>query len=429
MLLDLDRFKEINDTLGHHYGDRLLAQSGPRLDAAVREADTVARLGGDEFAVFLRSLPAGSETALQAAERLRGALSEPFELDGFMVEVESSIGIALYPDDGDNVDTLLQRADVAMYKAKQTGDGQLLYSRDFDHYSPARLALVGDLRLAIDDGGLEVWFQPKLNLRGGNISGFEALVRWRHPTLGLLQPSAFIELAEHTGLIRPLTQRVLDMALGHRGEWLTEGVDLPIAVNVSARSFHDRQFANAVAILMETHSAAPQALRLELTESSIMAEPERAAATMARLRELGIQFAVDDFGTGHSSLALLRHLPVTEIKLDKGFVLRMSTSPGDAAIVRSTIDLGRSLGLRVVAEGIEDAETLRILRELGCDEAQGFWVGAPIPASEVVAWLRRRDYTHAPHSVTAAAVTPLKPTARGRGRPKRPAEGESGMER
>ena len=418
MLLDLDRFKEINDTLGHHYGDRLLSQTGPRLNEAVREADLIARLGGDEFAVFMRSLPAGSRTALLAAERLREALSGPFELDGFMVEVDSSIGIALYPQDGDNVDTLLQRADVAMYRAKQTGDGQLLYSTDFDHYSPARLALVADLRQAVDEGGLEVWFQPKLDLHTGLISGAEALVRWPHPTLGLLQPSAFIELAEHTGLIKPLTQRVLDLALRHRREWLEDGVDLPIAVNVSARSLHDQNFADLVARLMHMHSTTADALRIELTESSIMSEPSRAAATMVKLRNLGIQLAVDDFGTGYSSLAHLRNLPVAEIKLDKGFVIRMGTNPGDEVIVRSTIELGRSLGLRVVAEGVEDAETLRLLGELGCDEAQGFWVGHPMPATAVAAWVRRRNQAATP-ARRGAAVTPLK----------RPVGGDAGRER
>ncbi|HEY1273357.1 MAG TPA: EAL domain-containing protein [Thermoleophilaceae bacterium] len=400
LLLDLDRFKEINDTLGHHYGDHLLAQVGPRLSLAVRSTDVVARLGGDEFGVLMRDLPAGSRTALEGAERIRAALSQPFDLDGFVVEVDSSIGIAMCPEDGRDIETLLQRADVAMYRAKETHSDYLLYNSDYDHHSPARLALVSDLRQALDRGGIELWYQPKLDLATGAVSGVEALVRWEHPTLGMLQPSAFIDLAERTGLIKPLTHRVLELALTQRRAWLAEGLDLLVAVNVSARSLLDRRFPGEVARLLERYELRPGALKLEITESSIMADPIAATATIGELRTLGIEFGVDDFGTGYSSLAHLRSLPVSELKIDKGFVLRMGSTAGDAAIVRSTIDLGHNLGLRVVAEGVEDADALALLRELGCDEAQGFYIARPMPAPELGPWLSR-------HRERSATVTPL----------------------
>jgi diguanylate cyclase (GGDEF)-like protein len=402
LLMDLNRFKEINDTLGHHYGDLLLEQVSHRLRQPLREGDVVARLGGDEFGVLLAGLP-HLGMAADIADRLNRSLEQPFEIDGFVLEIDASIGIARYPEDGRDVETLLQRADVAMYRAKESHAPYLTYSKEFDHHTPERLALVADLRRAVDaEGELVVWYEPKLKLHGAAITSVEGLVRWQHPTLGLLQPAAFIEMAEHTGLIKPLTLRVLDQALGQCQDWKDRGLDLEVAVNLSARVLADRRFPTEVTRLMAKWGLSAESLKLEITESSIMADPPAALWVIEQLHAAGISLAIDDFGTGYSSLAMLKQLPVSQIKIDKSFVMNMAASKDDSVIVRSTIELAHNLGLEVVAEGVEDQSSLEKLERLGCDLVQGYHLSPPLPAEQLERWLHdwqhRRGGTSTPSS-------------------------------
>ena len=389
MLLDLDRFKEINDSLGHHYGDELLRQVGPRISAILRSSDTVARLGGDEFAVLLPTAP-DTEAGAEVGEKILRALEEPFHVHGVELEVEASLGIAAFPEHGEDVDALMQRADVAMYVAKGTRSGHELRLLDRDDH-PDPLALIGDLRRAMDDGELAVVYQPKVDLTSGEVQGVEALVRWEHPNRGLVLPASFVGHAEHTGLIRPLTLHVLEAALAQVGDWRRTGLDLTVAVNLSVRNLLDRGLPGDVAMLLERWEVPASALQFELTESTIMADPARARAVLFGLHELGVGLSIDDFGTGWSSLGNLRQLPVEEIKIDRSFVAGMVEDGNDATIVRSTIDLGRNLGLRVVAEGVED-EAVRVrLAALGCDLGQGYLFGRPMRGDELGAWVAERD--------------------------------------
>jgi diguanylate cyclase (GGDEF)-like protein len=382
MLMDLDRFKEINDTLGHHHGDLLLRLVGARLEEAVRDGDTVARLGGDEFVVLLTEV-SDTQTINLLVERIRESLRAPFQLDDLEIEVEASIGIAHFPRDGSDADTLLQRADIAMYHAKRNHLSHAAYSVEHDHHSLARLALAGDLRRAVKGAELEPWYQLQADLGQQRITAAEALVRWRHPTLGLLHPAAFIEVAESTGLVRELTLRVLEQALEDRTSWAREGLDLKVAVNVSMRSLLDRHFPSDVSRRLRETSTPPERLKLEITESTLMADPATAMAVLDELTSLGVELAIDDFGTGYSSLAYLRQLNVSELKIDRSFVMGMRTNRDDALIVRSTIDLGHNLGLRLVAEGVEDPVTLDLLRQQGCDGAQGYHLSRPVPAEQI----------------------------------------------
>jgi diguanylate cyclase (GGDEF)-like protein len=388
MLMDLDHFKEINDTLGHHHGDRLLEEVAQRLQAALRESDTVARLGGDEFGVLLPRV-AGPEAATEVANDLLGRLREPFVVDDLTLEVDASIGVAIFPHHGADTETLLQRADIAMYSAKASSGGAMLFEPSQDRHSPRRLALAGELRSAISNGQIVLYFQPKADLRTGQIVGVEALARWDHPRFGVVGPTEFVPIAEQTGLIGPLTTCVLNKALAQLRQWSESGHDLSVAVNLSARSFLDTQLAVEIPALLERHGVAPARLELELTESMLMHDPQRAQATLERLKSIGVTLAVDDFGTGYSSLANLRRLPVDVIKIDKAFVIDMETSPSDAAIVSATVDLAHSLGLRAVAEGVESDEVWRRLSALGCDIAQGFHVSRPLPARDLAPLLGR----------------------------------------
>jgi diguanylate cyclase (GGDEF)-like protein len=382
MLLDLNRFKEVNDTLGHHYGDLLLQTTASRLRDSLRESDAIARLGGDEFAVLARS-----DSLEAVAQRLSAALRPDVELDGFLLEVDASIGTARYPDDGTDLETLLRRADVAMYTAKERHLGHMSYTPEIDEYDPARLALVADLRRALDAEELVLHYQPMLDLRRGDTRTVEALVRWQHPRLGLLQPAAFIEMAEHTGLIKPLTHRVLELALRQCAAWRAEGLELQVAVNVSPRSLLDPGLPGTVArALQETRLSAAQ-LKIEITETAIMVDPAAASRVLDQLADMGVGLSIDDFGTGCSSLAYLRRLAVAEMKIDRSFVQNMARDDGDHVIVRSTIELAANLGLAVVAEGVEERETLEELARLGCDVAQGYFIGPPVPAAELSAWL------------------------------------------
>jgi diguanylate cyclase (GGDEF)-like protein len=382
MLIDLDHFKEINDTLGHHAGDVLLQEVAARLSGELGERGTVARLGGDEFGVLLPGIERPGDATI-VAQRLLAHLREPFLIDGLTLEVDASIGIACYPAHGEDVEQLNQRADIAMYAAKEGGRGYVMFEPQLDRYSPRRLALAGALRQAIADGEIVLYFQPKADLSNGRIVGVEALARWQHPELGLIGPTEFVPIAEQTGLIGPLTSHVLDQALRQVREWHDGGLELSVAVNLSARSFLDAQLAAEIPLLLEHRGVDARFLELEITESMLMIDPGRAKATLDRLSSIGLTLSVDDFGTGYSSLANLKRLPVNGIKIDKSFVMDMAHDPSDAAIVRSTIELAHNLGLRVVAEGVENRESWRRLREQGCDLAQGFHVSRPLPGIEL----------------------------------------------
>jgi diguanylate cyclase (GGDEF)-like protein len=402
MIIDLDRFKEVNDTLGHHVGDVLLRQVADRLRASLREGDTIARLGGDEFAVLL-PVVTGQGAAAAVAGKLVSALEAPFTIRGWTFDIEASIGIAVSPEHGETVDALMQRADVAMYVAKESRAGFELYSADRDRHSPRRLALLGDLRRALDDGSLVLHYQPKADMRTGGVRGVEALLRWNHPEHGPVPPDEFIPLAEHTGLIRPLTLFVLDKALAQCRTWADEGVPVGIAVNLSVRNLYDPSFADEVSKMLAAHGVPAERLEFEITESVIMADPMRAMAVLARLSDLGVGLSLDDFGVGYSSLAYLKRLPVTEIKIDKSFVMNIANDESDAMIVRSTIGLARSLGMRVVAEGVECEETWTRLVALGCDVAQGYYLCKPGPAAEITPLLRKLGVA-ADRPVGAAAI-------------------------
>ena len=384
MILDLDRFKEVNDTLGHHNGDLLLQEIGARLRGGLRESDSVARLGGDEFGLLLPNVADGAE-ALMLGERVRAVLRRPFTLEGVTLDVEASIGIAIYPEHGDDVDSLLQRADVAMYLAKEDRSGCELYASDRDEYSPHRLALAAELRRALDEKELVLHYQPKADLSDGRIVAVEALVRWQHPEHGLLTPDQFVPLAEATGLIRELTLTVLDEALHQQRVWRDDGIDIRVAVNLSARDLYDLTLPASTAELLAKHDVPPTSLELEITESVIVADPMRARAILNRLSEMGVVLAIDDYGTGYSSLGYLKRLPIDEMKIDRSFVMQMADDRNDAAIVRSTVELGRNLGLKIVAEGVETAAAWAHLKALGCDFAQGYYLSKPVPAAEIAA--------------------------------------------
>jgi diguanylate cyclase (GGDEF)-like protein len=395
LVLDLDCFKEINDSLGHDYGDKLLTQLGPRLLRPLRASDTVSRLGGDEFAVLLPRV-ADLNAALLVAEKLQEALIEPFDVHGLQLSVEASIGVVLGPDDGIDAGTLLQRADVAMYVAKDGGLGVSAYDETLDGSSPSRAALLNELRRAVDEDQLFLAYQPKRSTRTGAVEGVEALVRWQHPDRGLLLPDEFLPLAERTGLIHPLTRHVLTAALADCRRWLELGVELPIAVNLSARTLQDRSFPAEIAEMLAYWRVPPRLLELEVTETALLVDPERARVLLDELAQLGIVLAIDDFGTGYSSFANLRTLPVDDVKIDRSFVTPMLTSPTDAFIVRSVIALAHDVGLRVVAEGVEDASTHAALADLGCDVVQGYFLGMPVEAAELTARLAAGEVVATP---------------------------------
>jgi diguanylate cyclase (GGDEF)-like protein len=389
MLIDLDHFKEINDTLGHHAGDRLLEEVARRLEHSLGESDTVARLGGDEFGVLLPQLRRPGDASVVARQLLAG-LREPFSIEGLTLEVDASIGMACHPAHGTGVETLIQRADIAMYSAKEAGGGHAMFEPRLDRFSPRRLSLAGGLRQAIQNGEIVLFFQPKAELSTGKVTGVEALARWEHPRLGLVGPTEFVPIAEQTGLITPLTSYVLDAALAQVRRWMDEGQELSVAVNLSARSFLDAQLAIEIPRLLEKWNVDARLLELEITESMLMLDPGRGQATLERLSRIGLTLSVDDFGTGYSSLANLKRLPVDVIKIDKSFVMDMAIDASDAAIVRSTIDLAHNLGLRVVAEGVESHQAWTQLNELGCDLAQGFYVSRPLPAVDLGRLLHER---------------------------------------
>ncbi|HLZ25967.1 MAG TPA: EAL domain-containing protein [Chloroflexota bacterium] len=385
LLMDLDRFKEVNDTLGHHAGDLLLQQVGTRLHNALRQVDTIARLGGDEFAVILHGT--GAEGVGTIVEALLHRLQAPFVVEGQSVAIGASIGVALWPEHGEEADVLMRRADVAMYVAKRGSTGFAIYAADQDRNSPDRLSMIGELRRAIEEGELVLHYQPKVELKTGQLAGVEALVRWAHPMRGLIGPDQFVPIAEQAGLIEPLSRWVLRAALAQAAAWQRIGLDVPVAVNLSMRNLHDEHLPEKIAEQLRAARIPSNLLVLEITESTLMVDLPRTMSILERLRAMGIRIAIDDFGTGHSSLAYLKRLPVDEVKIDRSFVKEIATDATDRIIVRSTVDLAHSLGLRVVAEGVEDALTMTLLAELGCDLVQGFHLGRPLRGHDLTHWL------------------------------------------
>jgi diguanylate cyclase (GGDEF)-like protein/PAS domain S-box-containing protein len=386
LVMDLDQFKEVNDALGHDHGDRLLIEMSRRLRRELGEADTIARLGGDEFAVLLTE--AGNLAgARHVAGVIEAALEQPFHLGGISLQVNASIGIAVYPDHAVDAETLARRADVAMYTAKRSGGGTAVYSPEHDQSSVRRLALMGELRRAIAEDELTLHYQPVIELATGRVRAVEALVRWEHPVHGLTPPSEFIELAAVSGLIQPLTRWVLEHAIDQLRAWREIGIHLRVAVNLSARNLYDIELAGWLGELLTDRGIDASLLTLEITESELMDDPLYAMEVLGKLKALGVSTSIDDFGTGYSSLAYLKNLPIDELKIDRSFVGSMVDDESDLTIVRSTIDLSHNLGLDVVAEGVENAETLERLAQLGCDRAQGFHLSRPLPPAELTVWL------------------------------------------
>jgi diguanylate cyclase (GGDEF)-like protein/PAS domain S-box-containing protein len=386
LLMDLDRFKEVNDTFGHHFGDVLLKQVAFRLRNQLQDADTVARLGGDEFALVLPNV-GDANGAATTARNILNTLQQPFVVEAQVLEVGASIGIALYPHHGLDARTLLRRADVAMYTAKQSQLGYSFHREDAEPRSADQLALVVEMRHALERNEFELFYQPKLHLRSGLVTRVEVLLRWNHPQRGVLAPGLFIPIAERTGLIRPITDWLLNRVLQQVREWQDGGKPVHVAVNISAKSLLEQTLPSKIHALLEKWRVDPRFLKIEITESSIMADPAHALAILSLLQSLGVRLSIDDFGTGYSSLTHLRQLPIDEIKIDKSFVTGMTTSDADASIVRTVIDLAHNLGKQVCAEGVEDEETWRALREMGCDLAQGYWISRPVNAEGLMQWL------------------------------------------
>lgn len=385
MVIDLNRFKEINDTLGHHRGDIVLQQVGERLQQTLRKSDTVAYLGGDEFAVLLQ--PGNPGNTILVAEKIIKSLQPPLIIGDLPITIEASIGIAYYPDHGKSVESLLQHADVAMYLAKETGAGYSIYSAEQDQHTPRRLLLMTELRKAIEQDQLFLQYQPKIQLQTGRTVGAEALVRWQHPDYGLIPPDQFIGLAEKTELIKPLTRWVLEKVQHEFTALWNDGVKMPVSVNLSTRNLHDPILPEQFSEILRSSGTSPECIEVEITESAIMIDPLRAREAMDILKTMGIRFAIDDYGTGYASLAYLKNLPVDEIKIDKYFVMNMTQDTTDAVIIRSTIDMAHNLGLTVIAEGVEDQGTWDSLMALGCDAAQGYFMSPPLSAPEFMNWL------------------------------------------
>jgi diguanylate cyclase (GGDEF)-like protein len=385
MLMDVDQFREINDTLGHHAGDRVIAAVAARLRGVLRSSDTLARLGGDEFAILMPRVT-DEAAAVQLAGRIRTALSAPLILHGVLLDIRVSIGVAVYPDHGDEVNSLVQRAEIAMYVAKDTRTALQVDDPSTDEHSTERLALVGELRHALDRGEIVVHYQPKATMYDGRVRSVEALVRWQHPERGLIGPYEFVHLAEHTGLIRPLTHHVLRTALEQCRQWRDRGIDLPVAVNLSVRDLVDLD-PGSIAAELDRFGLEPRSLGIEITETMLVLDPNRTIEVLARLHEMGVRVSLDDFGTGWSSLSYLQRLPVDELKIDRSFISGLAASDTDSSIVEATVALAQNLGLTTVAEGVESAQAWEQLLRLGCDVAQGHFISRPLPADELEVWL------------------------------------------
>jgi diguanylate cyclase (GGDEF)-like protein len=390
MLMDLDHFKEVNDALGHHVGDQLLAAVGPRLAETLREGDLMARLGGDEFGVLVPDI-ADDASAIQIAERLMDGLHHPVAVDELDLDVSASIGITFYPDHAQDADTLLRHADVAMYASKEAGSAFEVYDEMIDTHKPEMVMLVSQVRPAIDEGQFRMYFQPKIRLADGRVAGAEALIRWHHPTLGRLAPADFIPMVEKTVLLQPLTHWALNDVLRAWRRWSDYGIRIPVAVNVSPRTLLDQDLPQVVSDLLDRWGVPARFLRLEITENFLVADSGRSDAVLNGLSRVGVGLSIDDFGTGFSSLSYLKRLPIEEIKIDRSFVSHMLERVDDFTIVRATVELGRNLGLRVVAEGVQDRDTFDRLGDFGCDEAQGFYISKPLEPEEFRRWLSLRE--------------------------------------
>lgn len=397
LIMDLDHFKEINDTLGHQSGDELLKQVGQRLQEALRKSDTVARLGGDEFAILAPNCNVSQ--AIQLASKTTRVMEPPHFINGMEVAIQPSIGIALYPEHGEDTESLVRHADVAMYQAKQHSGGIAVYTPESDPHSLQRLALIADLRRAIENESLMLHYQPEIDHASGQVIGVEALMRWNHPTLGFVRPDEFILIAERSGQIKALTELVIRETFQQYHAWQQAGVTLKISINLSAKNLHDLRLPKYIEQQLAAWNVPAGDICLEITESAMLIDPVRARQNLLEFGHMGLLLAIDDFGTGHSSLAYLKQLPVSIIKIDKSFVLNMAHDENDASIVRATIDLAHDLGLKVVAEGVENKETLSALQSLGCDFLQGYYISKPVPPDELVRWLAR--YQAAPNAAAS----------------------------
>jgi diguanylate cyclase (GGDEF)-like protein/PAS domain S-box-containing protein len=386
VLMDLDRFKDINDTFGHHFGDMLLKQIAVRLRNLLAPNDTLARLGGDEFGFFLTRASDSNDVA-GVARKILDCLQQPFAIEGQLLEVSASIGIAIYPNHGTDARTLLRRADAAMYAAKEANVGYAFHNQEHESHTPDQLALTVEMRGAMERDEFELYYQPKLHLSSGLMTRAEVLIRWNHPKRGLLAPGAFIPIAERTGLIKPMTDWIIDRMLKQCREWHDAGAPVHVAVNLSAKSLQEQLLPVKFQAALDKWNIEPRFVKVEITESSIMADPAHALAITSMLQSMGVHLSLDDFGTGFSSLTNLRQLPIDELKIDKSFVLGMNASEADTTIVRTMIDLAHNLGKQVCAEGVEDELTWRRLGEMGCDLAQGYWMSRPLPAGDFLQWL------------------------------------------
>ncbi len=401
-MMDLDRFKEVNDTLGHQIGDLLLQQVAERLENILRKSDTVARvggetiarLGGDEFAAILPTLTTERE-AMNVAQRIQLAMERPLLVAEHSLTINISVGIVIFPIHGNEGSTLLQRADIAMYQAKHNHQGFAFYDAKQDHHSLSQLTMVSDLRKAMENDQLLMHYQPKIDLRSGTLCGAEALIRWQHPERGFMPPDNFIPVAEQSGFIVPLTAWVLNAALGECAQWHARGVPIPVAVNLSVRNLHDPKITEVILNALRRYALKPNALIIELTETAVMTDTNRALSILLALAEEGVKVSVDDFGTGYSSLANLKKLPVHEIKIDRSFVIDMHENNNEAVIVRSTIDLAHNMNMKVTAEGVETEYTWNLLRDYGCDMAQGFFLARPMPGKDFLSWAQNAQHTPA----------------------------------
>ena len=390
-MMDLDQFKAINDTLGHHSGDMVLQQVANRLQQVLRGSDTAARLGGDEFAILLTAV-SGRDGVIIAAQKILETIRQPLEIEGHTLHIGTSLGIVLFPEHGDDPEKLMRSADVAMYSAKRGKTGFVIYDSALDLQSTKLGFLQNDLQMAIEENQFMLHYQPKIDLTSNCISGVEALIRWRHPREGLVFPDSFIPLVEQNGLIKPLTRLVLKMALQQLTAWQQLGKEIPIAINISAINLQDPSFPDQVREIMRDFTISPALLEMEITETALMLDPLRAIETVKKLCGMGIVMSIDDFGTGYSSMAYLKKLVVAKIKVDKSFVIDMIKNENDNIIVRSTIDLAHNLGLTVVAEGVETQEALERLRSLGCDTAQGYHLGRPVAIDELDIWIEEYNF-------------------------------------
>ncbi len=415
LLMDLDRFKEINDTLGHHYGDVLLKEFGPRLTDAIGDGGFVARLGGDEFGILLAEDTDDTAVLDVVMARLFKSVSQPFMIDELSLEVGASVGVARFPQDGEDSHALLRCADIAMYAAKETQTEFKIYTADQNQHSKRRLGVLSGIRHALVQDEIVVHYQPIIDLDEGRVRGAEGLVRWQHPEHGLIPPGAFVQTVEQTGLIGPLTRHVLERSIAECAAWRKDGREMSVAVNLSVRNLLDHDLPKEIERLLSTYGLPPEALQLEITESMIMSDPERALGTVSRLSRLGARLSVDDFGTGYSSLANLRKMPIDELKIDRSFVWPLMRNDSDLIIVRSTINLGHDLGLNVIAEGVEDSPTLAHLAVLGCDLAQGYHVSRPMAADAFTDWLSETPRQPAKGDAQKASQAKGAPTSVTRG--------------